>query len=226
MRRAGACVFSRKLFLARRGRSFMYRMRPVPSVRRRRAFSPQLSERDGGARQCSGVERREEDAEGREGRQRIRIESKPTSAIDQQPSSIRRRRSENGSERNPAQRQRVVRSSSSRSESNAGAAYPAWRGSAPRAGGRGRSKQSNEAEQMDGDARQHCILRRQSAPLILRRAPPPARCPFVSADIGASSWPGRRSWSSEPAGCGSCGDRSARTECACAGGGDRTRRFP
>ncbi len=43
MRRAGACVFSRKPFLARRGMSFRYDMRPVPSVRRRFAFSPQLS---------------------------------------------------------------------------------------------------------------------------------------------------------------------------------------
>ena len=42
--RAGAAVFSRKPFLARRGTSFRYFMRPVPSVRRRLAFSPQLSE--------------------------------------------------------------------------------------------------------------------------------------------------------------------------------------
>ena len=50
--------------------------------------------------------------------------------------------------------------------------------------------------------------------------------PVCCTDIVSSSWPGRRSWSNGPAGCGTSGDRSARTACACAGGDDRTRKYP
>lgn len=58
--RAGAAVFSRKPFFARRGTSFRYFMRPVPSVRRRLAFSPQLSAGSGEMRMRADEQRRQQ----------------------------------------------------------------------------------------------------------------------------------------------------------------------
>ena len=56
-----ASVPSRNPFFARRGRSFMYRMRPVPVVLRRRDFSDQLTEGREGKR---GEERDEGERRG------------------------------------------------------------------------------------------------------------------------------------------------------------------
>lgn len=189
MRRAGACVFSRKLFLARRGRSFMYRMRPVPSVRRRRAFSPQLSER--GRMHARTQRSRWEEEGGRGSRQRVR-ENRTHAAIVQQS---QQHPAESDREQQPTQsgaaaanssqqwEQRVVRRSSVSSVAR----------DAPRAG------EANTEQSKANRWRRPSALRPPPAPChsfaAIRRLPA-VIC--IAADIGASSWPGRRSSSSGP----------------------------